>query len=325
MDQLVVQQQSEDLPPEYAAQRDAECCGALKDSPLLERPIPDWLKNRQKIVRGGYGTVLFASCAHALQTLSRRKRLALAALIVFLPVLIPLALAFFSTSEFAEFGNKVFVQLVEELFINIFPSLLALFFAGMLITEDIEMRTMTYILTRPVPRSAWVLGRFLAYLIISSAIMVCACGLTFVASTMHADLRLDRWADLMLLLHYICVILLALPAYGAFAVFLGAFTKRAIIYGVILLYGWQYVATLVPGIVDFFTIQKYTDALLPVMPTQRHVVEIQTALGTFQRQVFLIGGTKAIMVLIGITVVFLGLTIFAVFRREYAADRAAGS
>ena len=286
--------------------------------------LPAWLLQRQRPRHRGYLAVLLGSCAHSLQTLVRRRRLALAAVVAFLPVLIPVALAFLSTSQFAESGNVVFVRLVEELYVNVFTPLMALFFAGMLVAEDIEQRTMTYILTRPTSRSAWVLGRFLAFMIIASLILLSSCSLTFAASAIHADLSLRSVTDLKLLAHYFGAMLLALLAYGGFSVFLGAFTKRPIVYGVILLYGWQYVATLVPGLVDFFTIKKYTDALLPLMATQRHVAEIQTALGTFQREVFLVSAGKAVVVLLLITAVSLVATIVAVSRREYAADRAAG-
>lgn len=273
---------------------------------------------------GGYTKALRASCAHAMSTLARRRRLALAALIAFLPVLVPLALAFFSPSQFAESGNQVFVRLAEDLHVDVFTPLLALFFAGMLIAEDIEMRTMTYILTRPMPRSAWVLGRFLAYMIVATLILLISAFLTFAASSLHAKLSLTSFADMKLFAHYCGVMILGLLAYGSFAVFLGAFTKRPIIYGVILFYGWQHLATLVPGLVDFFTIKKYTTALLPLMATQRHNPVIETVLGTIQREVFYVGMTKAFTALIAITVVSLLLTVYATYKREYASDRAAG-
>ncbi len=296
----------------------------VDDAPV-RRTLPDWLKPGQQPVYGGYGTAMLASCKHALVTLTRRKRLALATFVAFLPVLIPLALAFLSTSRFAEAGNEVFVRLVEELHINVFAPLLALFFAGMLVAEDIETRTMPYILTRPVPRSAWVVGRFCAFMIVASTILLSSALLTFVASSVHVNLSLTSRTDLTLLLHYFGVMIIALLAYGGIAVFLGAFTKRPIVYGVVLLYGWQNLATQVPGLVDFFTVKKYTDALLPIMATQRHVVEIQTALGTFQREVFQVSALRSIIVLLLIMAASLFATIVAVSRREYAADRTAGS
>ncbi len=286
--------------------------------------LPDWLQQRRKPGKRLYFSAVLASGSHALRTLLRRKRLALAALVAFLPVLIPLALSFLSTSQFAEQGNVVFVRLVEELHINVFAPLLSLFFAGMLVAEDIEMRTMPYILTRPIPRSAWVLGRFTAYMIVASTILVVSAILTFLAASAHENLHWSNPTDMKLLLHYSGVMVLALLAYGAFAVFLGACTKRPIVYGVVLLYGWQRVATYVPGLIDFITIKKYVDALFPIMATQRNLVEIQTALGSFQREVFLVSASKAVFMLFAIAAFFLAVAVVAVTRREYAADGAAG-
>ncbi len=302
---------------------DSITVNAADDSPA-RRILPEWLRPGMQPRRRGYVCIAAASARHALVTLTRRKRLLLATVIAFLPVLIPLALAFLSTSRFAESGNEVFVRLVQELHINVFAPLLALFFAGMLVAEDIEARTMPYILTRPVPRSAWVIGRFCAFMIIATAILASSAALTFAASSIHENLSLTSLTDLTLLAHYLAVMVMALLAYGGFAVFLGAFTKRPIVYGVILLYGWQGLATQIPGLVDFFTIKKYTDALMPIMATQRHVAEIQTALGTFQREVFQVSATRSIFALLLITGVSLCATIIAVSRREYAADRAAG-
>ncbi len=299
---------------------------ALPDTGNLQqrRVLPHWLQPGHQPLRRGYLTSLSASCTHALLILTRRKRLLMATVIAFLPVLIPVALAFLSESRFAESGNEVFVKLVEQLHINVFAPLLALFFAGMLVAEDIETRTMPYILTRPVPRSAWVIGRFTAFMIVSSIILLSSAILTFVASSVHEKLSISNPVDLMLLAHYLGVMVMALLAYGAFAVFLGAFTKRPIVYGVILLYGWQQLATQIPGLVDFFTIKKYTDGILPIMATQRNVMEIQTALGNFQREVFQVSATKSILALLLITSVSLLATVIAVIKREYAADRAAG-
>ena len=315
---------NEPVPEHGPESADLNAAAAAETGAALQMALPDWLRQGHRPPHKGYLAVLQASCGHALQTLMRRRRLALAALVAFLPVLIPIALSFLSNSQFAEPGNRVFVRLAEELYVNVFTPLMALFFAGMLVAEDIEMRTMTYILTRPTSRSGWVFGRFLAFMVVASVILICSCALTFAACTMHADFSLTSPADLKLLAHYCGVMILALLAYGSFCVFLGAFTKRPIVYGVILLYGWQYVATLVPGLVDFFTIKKYTDALLPIMATQRNVTDIQTALGTFQREVLLVGAGKALIVLLVITAVALGATVVAVSRREYAADRAAG-
>lgn len=279
---------------------------------IAERPRP-----------GIYFTYVTAAFGQMLLLMLRRQRIVLAAVIILLPVLVPLSMAFLSPSQFAEDGSKVFTNTAEHVHINMLAPLLALFFAAMLVGEELEAQTIAYMLTRPIPRSAWVLGRFLAYFVVTSVILSASCALTFCACTALDKLSFE-WVHLKLLLHYCGVAVYALAAYGALAAFLGATTRRPIIIGVIVLYGWQRMALLVPGIVDFMTIQKYTDALLPALATQRLNVEIQTVLGTFQKEIFMVSAGKAAIAMGFITLVFLGATTIAVRIREYSAARAIG-
>jgi uncharacterized membrane protein len=66
-------------------------------------------------------------------------------------------------------------------------------------------------------------------------------------------------------------------------------------------------------------------ALYPAMATQRNVEQIQTALGTFQKQIFVVSASRAVMVILLVAAVFLVSSIIAVRRREYGAGRTAGS
>lgn len=272
---------------------------------------------------GGYFSCVSASFGLALITMLRRQRLILAAVITLLPVLIPLAMAFLSTNQFEDDGNAVFVKMTEQLQINVLAPLLALFFACMLVGEDMEGHTLPYMLTRPLPRSAWVVGRFLAYCAVAGSILVASIFLTFAGCTSLAKIGFNR-SDLILMAHYCAVALGGLICYGAISAFLGATTRRPIVIGVIMLYAWQRLAMLVPGLVDFFTVQKYTDALLPKLATQRHNIEIQTMLGTFQKEVFMVSATKAGITMVMITIFFIVGTILAVRWREYASARVAG-
>jgi len=272
---------------------------------------------------GGYFSMVGAALGHALVMMLRRQRIILAAVIVLLPVLIPLAVAFLSNKEFSEDGRKTFTMLAEQLHINVLAPLLALFFATMLVGEDAESQTIPYVLTRPMPRSAWLLGRFLAYLSVAASVLLVSLILTFAGCTSLDDLGFNA-IHLKLLAHYAAVALAALVGYGAVTVFLGATIKRPIVTGVVLLYGWQKLATTVPGVIDFFTIQKYTDALLPALAAQQDNVEVRSALLNFQKEVFLVSATRAGITLAVISLVFLVVTVWAVRWREYSAARAIG-
>lgn len=279
----------------------------------------------ERPARRGYISYLTASFGQMLLMIMRQNRLILVSVITMLPVAIPLAIAFLSNSAFADEGNVIFVKLMEEAHINTLAPLLALFFASMLVGEDVEMQTLPYVLTRPQPRSAWVLGRFLAYLLVAGTILFASIALCFLACTALSGLHAGNRDDLQLMLHYAAVGLLALTSYGAVAAWLGAYTKRPIVYGVLLLYGWQRFALLIPGLIDFLTIQKYTDTLLPQLATAQNRREIQTMLGNYSKEVFEVTTRSALLSVIGITVVMLLLCIYAVRHREFAASRAAGT
>lgn len=275
--------------------------------------------------RGGYFSYFSASLGQMLLMMLRQNRLILVSIITLLPVIIPLTVAFLSRSAFADEGNVIFVKLMELAHINALAPLLALFFASMLVGEDVEMQTLPYVLTRPQPRSAWVLGRFVAYVIVSGTILTLSIGLCFLACTALSGIHMDNRDDQLLLLHYMGVGMLALISYGAVAAWLGAYTKRPIVYGVLLLYGWQRFALLIPGLIDFLTVQKYTDTLMPKLATASNRREIQSMLGNYSKEFFEISAQSALLTLAAITAIMLLLCIYAVRHREYAATRAAGT
>ncbi|MBX3177802.1 MAG: ABC transporter permease [Candidatus Hydrogenedentes bacterium] len=270
-----------------------------------------------------YNQCLRASFGQSLMLMLRRQRVILAAAIAMLPVLIPLAMAFLSSNHAGDSGLDVFTRLAREAHVGVLAPLLALFFATMIVGEDVEGRTIPLMLTRPMPRSAWVLGRYAAYLLVSGAILGSSLFLTFAASTALPDLAFDS-DGLGRLAANEFAMFMALAANGAFALFLGAVTRRPIIIGVLVLYGWQRIAVTVPGIVDFLTILKYTNELLPAA-VQATTEAAREELTTFRRQVYYVGAGKAALALIAISAAFLAASVWVVRIREYATDRAAGS
>jgi len=260
---------------------------------------------------------------HALLTMLRRKRVILAAGLSLMPVAIPLSLAFFSTMVFAEDGNRVFVRLMEYLYLRALAPLLALFFGCMAIGEDVESQIIPYLLTRPLPRGAIVLGKFGAYWVVSSVIVCLSVLLTFAACTALGGLDFTP-NTLVMLAHYEAVACLALFGYGALAIFLGAAVKRPIIIGIIAIFGWQRFAYYMPGVVDFLTIEKYILALLPRLATQRENIVLKTAIAEFQKQQLLIEAPKALVSLLVLSGIFLFCTSLIVRWREYSVARSLG-
>lgn len=268
-----------------------------------------------------YSRLLMTAAHHALVNTLRRKRTILAGVMALVPVIMPLAATVFTEGAFGHEGNKLFVMLVEDIYVKAILPLLALFFGVMLIGEDIEAQTIPYFLTRPVPRSAMVIGRFAAYIVIATALIVPGVFLTFAACTALGNFSFSA-PNLQLMLHYDGALLMGLLGYGAFCMWLGAFFKRPIITGVVLLFGWQRLMVYVPGIVDFFTIEKYVVALLPPLAEAREAPMMRTALAEFQKKQFLVGAAKSTVALFVITAVFIALSVFFVRWREYSQAKA---
>jgi len=266
---------------------------------------------------------LNASCSHALVMTLRRRNAVLAAAVTLTPVLIPLALAFLSEAVYAEDGSRIFKQMVERLYLGVIAPMLGLFFASMLIGEDVESQTIPYVLTRPIPRSALVVGKYAAYMAISTTVMLPAIALTFAACTALGGISFSGSA-ISMLAHYCGVAIMSLLGYGAVCMMFGALFKRPIIVGVVAIFGWQRLALYVPGFIDFFTIEKYVKMLIGEGASLQTSAVMRPALMEFQKKVFLISASKAFVALLLISCILMCVTIFAVRRREYTTARAVG-
>jgi ABC-type transport system involved in multi-copper enzyme maturation permease subunit len=264
-----------------------------------------------------------ATFAHTLVMTVRRKRAILAGGIALTPVLAPLAMAFLSAAQFGAEGNEIFVEIVDYVYLRTMAPLMALFFGCMLIGEDVEGETIPYFLTRPLPRSAWILGKYFAFMVVAAGLLLPSILLTFFACTTLAEFSVTA-TNVKLLLHYEGVMVMALLGYGAVCLFLGALVRRPIIVGVVALFAWQRLAVAIPGVIDFITIEKYVVAMLPKLATEGENVVLQTALMEFKRKVFFVGAVKAGATLLVISFALLALTTFVVRWREYSSARALG-
>lgn len=289
---------------------------------MSDTTLKEFLR-QQPPARNGYFAATLSAFGQCFTLLLRQKRIIFATLICFLPIVIPLMLALMSTSQYGEEGFDIFNNIASTVYIKALCPLLSLFFATMLVGQDVEAHTIPYILTRPLPRSAWVIGRFTAYVVVASLIMGISYGLLFGACTTLQDFGIDS-KSVLTLLHYWMASVFGLVGYGALTMFLGAFSKRPVIIGVILIYAWQNVASFIPGYIDFFTIRKYVETLMPSAAVRADGPTVNTNFGDYQINSIAIGAPEAALTLIFIAAAFLAATIIAVRHREYATAHAVG-
>src|SRR5438034_6438266 len=61
-------------------------------------------------------------------------------------------------------GSAIFGLMIWLLYIRFILPILGVFYGTSLIADEVEDKTITYLFTRPIPRSAVLLGKYLAYL-----------------------------------------------------------------------------------------------------------------------------------------------------------------
>ena len=191
---------------------------------------------------------------------------------------------------------------------NVLP-LAALFYATALIADEVDGKTLTYLITRPVRRSAILVGKFGAYLATTLSLSLPAAVITFfLLATAGGGGIGGRVPDLF---RDLGVMALALVAYGGLFTLLGVVFRRPVIPGLLFLYVWELVANL-PGYMPRFTLTAWLRSLIKHRPPQEGLAEVfgqvlPTAL--------------SLQVLTLATVVFLGASLWIFSRREYVIEQ----
>lgn len=192
---------------------------------------------------------------------------------------------------------------------NVLP-LVALFFATALVADEVEGKTLTYLLTRPLTRHSILAGKFAAYVATTLVLTLPAVVLTFFV------LQSARgWAAVGPavgdLFRDLGVAALALVAYGAFFALLGVLLKRPVIPGLLFLYGWELLANL-PGYLPRLTLTAWLRSLIHHRPAEEGLA------GLFQ-QVLPAGQSLAVLVVASAAFVTAAAWIFST--REYVLDQ----
>lgn len=155
---------------------------------------------------------------------------------------------------------------------NVLP-LVALFYATSLIADEVEGKTLTYLLTRPIRRSSILAGKFLAYLATTLTLVLPSALLSFfLLATAPGGTGIRAGAgDLF---RDLGVMALTLLVYGALFTFLGVLLRRPLIPGLLFLFLWEKFLVSLPGYSPRLTVTAYLRSLLRHRPAQEGIGEI---------------------------------------------------
>jgi ABC-type transport system involved in multi-copper enzyme maturation permease subunit len=210
-------------------------------------------------------------------------------------------------------GPAIFGLMIWWFYLRFTVPVLGVFYGTALIADEVEDKTITYLFTRPVPRGAVLVGKYLAYLACTVFVVLPSVVLVYL---LVVPLKGSLGASFLDLLKDLVLLAIGLAVYGAVFAFVGAKFKRPLMFGLIFIFGWEQAALALPGYLRQFTVAYYLQAIVPhAMPSDGVVSLIQ---GFFRTTP---GLFTSLFWLAVIWAVFLYLGARLVARKEYVLEQ----
>jgi len=211
-------------------------------------------------------------------------------------------------------GPALFGMMMWLLYIRFIIPVLGVFYGTSLIADEVEDKTITYLFTRPIPRSAVLFGKYLAYLACTLLLITPSIVLIyFLIVPLGGGSIGENFPTLLADLGLLAV---GLAAYGAVFALVGAVFKRPLVAGLVFAFGWEPGVLLFPGYLRQFTVGYYLQALVPHAMPQDSAVSL-----VMQMFLELPSIPVSLTMLFGITGLGLWLAGRTVGRREYVLEQ----
>lgn len=184
-------------------------------------------------------------------------------------------------------GPAIFGLMVWTFYLRFTVPVLGVFYGTALIADEVEDRTLTYLFTRPIPRGAVLAGKYLAYLVCTAVVVLPSVILVYFLVVPILDGSIGR--EFPSLAIDLAMVAAGLAVYGALFALIGAWFRRPLLTGLVVVFGWEPIVTVLPGYMKYLTVAYYLQGLVPhAMPQgdslsllQAILTSIQTPLGTW--------------------------------------------
>jgi ABC-type Na+ efflux pump permease subunit len=207
---------------------------------------------------------------------------------------------------------SMFGVLIWVPFLRFIVPVLGVFYGTSLIADEVEDKTITYLFTRPIRRSAVLVGKYVAYLACTTLVVLPSIMLVYFLIVPLAQVG----ASFRLLLVDLGLLAIGLAAYGALFALVGVVVKRPLVASLIFAVGWEQVALVVPGYLRRFTIMYYLQGLVPHTRLSGGVVSLLEAFITDPPSV-----VASVAALTLAVVLFLAVAGRVIETREYVLDQ----
>jgi len=211
-------------------------------------------------------------------------------------------------------GGTIFGMMIWLLYIRFIVPVLGVFYGTALIADEVDDKTITYLFTRPIPRSAVLLGKYLAYLVCTTLLVLPSVVLVYflivpTGGGSIAEAFPSLVADMGMLV-------VGLAAYGAVFALVGTRLKRPLVVGLVFAFGWEPAVLLFPGYLKRLTVAYYMQALV------KHEMPQDSAMSVLMQVFHEVPSVPVSLLCLGVIV---ALTLWfagrAVEQREYVLEQ----
>jgi ABC-type transport system involved in multi-copper enzyme maturation permease subunit len=209
----------------------------------------------------------------------------------------------------------IYGMMIWLIYVRFLVPVLGVFYGTSLIADEVDDKTITYLFTRPIQRSAVIVGKYLAYLVCTILLL-----LPSVVVVFFVIVPLGRGSSVgglfPTLLSDLGMLAAGLAAYGAVFALVGARIKRPLLAGLVFALGWEPVILLVPGYLKRLSVAYYLQPL--VMHELPREGPAFTLMRIFREQPGLATGLAGLAVITGAA---LWLASRVVETREYVLEQ----
>ncbi len=212
-------------------------------------------------------------------------------------------------------GPSIFGLFIWLLYLRFTVPVLGVFYGTALIADEVEDKTITYLFTRPIPRGAVVVGKYLAYLaatvlVVLPSVMV----LYFLVVPLGGGEIAPTFPALVKDLGLLGI---GLAAYGSLFAWVGCRFKYPLVTGLVFAFGWEQAIMLIPGYLKRLTIAYYLQGLVPhAMPQDDSALSILRVVSRDSLSI-----PVSLICLGVIWLAFLAAAAWTVARREYVLEQ----
>lgn len=200
--------------------------------------------------------------------------------------------------------------LCAELVFGFILVILAVVFGTGVVAQEVEQKTIVYLLTHPVPRWRILLVKFLAaFLAITVAAWIASLLLALVTFG-PAHLGQSH------LLRDLGILAVGALAYGALFLLLSTLVSRPLIYGLLFTFGWETWVPNLPGDFHKLSLMAYLRVLAPHPQPQSDTVDLSSLISSLNPSS--ISTSLAWDVLLAVVLICLLAAVLTFSRREYA-------